>query len=86
MSVGAAPSAPLHICRALVSNPRPRLGPTARAIPHNTPCMRRAQVEEGVKQLVKAEATQKSGRALPCIALLLVLIVIFLIMMIVRHA
>ncbi|KAI8474871.1 MAG: Qa-snare protein, Tlg2/Syntaxin16-family [Monoraphidium minutum] len=44
------------------------------------------KVEEGVKELVKAEQTQKSGRALQCIALLCVLIALFLIITIVRHA
>jgi hypothetical protein len=43
-------------------------------------------VEEGTKELVKAEQTQRSGRALGCIALLLVLIVVFLIATIVRRA
>jgi syntaxin 16 len=46
----------------------------------------RRQVKEGTKDLVKAEQTQKSGRAVQCIALLLVLIVVFLIITIVRHA
>ncbi|GBF90215.1 hypothetical protein Rsub_03348 [Raphidocelis subcapitata] len=44
------------------------------------------RIEEGTKELVKAEETQRSGRALRCIALLLVLIVVFLIATIVRHA
>lgn len=44
------------------------------------------QVEEGVKELVKAERHQKSGRALTCIVVLCVLIAIFLIITIVRHA
>jgi hypothetical protein len=43
-------------------------------------------VEEGVKELVKAEKTQKSGRAMMCIVMLCVLIAIFLIITIVRHA
>jgi hypothetical protein len=44
------------------------------------------QVEEGTKELVKAEQTQKSGRAAMCITLLLVLVALFLILTIVRHA
>lgn len=44
------------------------------------------QIDAGTKELVKAEQTQKSGRALSCIALLLVLVVVFLIATIVRHA
>ncbi|KIY99251.1 Syntaxin-43 [Monoraphidium neglectum] len=44
------------------------------------------KVEEGVKELVKAEKTQKSGRAMMCIVMLCVLIAIFLIITIVRHA
>jgi syntaxin 16 len=44
-----------------------------------------AQVEEGVKELVRAEKTQKQGRALLCIIALIVLIVVMLIIIIVRH-
>jgi hypothetical protein len=54
--------------------PRPRPPPPPR------------QVEEGTKELVKAEQTQKSGRAAMCITLLLVLVALFLILTIVRHA
>jgi hypothetical protein len=53
---------------------------------HPSGAFRPLQVEEGTKELVKAEQTQKSGRAAQCIALLLVLIVLFLIITIVRHA
>lgn len=44
-----------------------------------------AQVEEGVKELVRAEKTQKQGRALLCIIALIVMIVVMLIIIIVRH-
>lgn len=43
------------------------------------------QVEEGVKELVRAEKTQKQGRALMCIIALIVMIVVMLIIIIVRH-
>ena len=43
-------------------------------------------MEEGTKEIVKAEKVQKSGRALYCIALLMCLVVVFLIATIVRHA
>jgi syntaxin 16 len=43
------------------------------------------QVEEGVKELVRAEKTQKQGRALMCIIALIVMIVVMLIVIIVRH-
>jgi hypothetical protein len=46
------------------------------------PC---AQVEEGVKELVRAEKTQRQGRAMLCIIALLVLIVVMVIVIIVRH-
>jgi syntaxin 16 len=44
------------------------------------------KVEEGVKELVKAEKTQKQGRAMLCIMALLVMIGVLLIVVIVRHA
>lgn len=44
-----------------------------------------AQVEEGVKELVRAEKTQKQGRALTCIVALIVLIVVMLVIIIARH-
>jgi hypothetical protein len=44
------------------------------------------QVEDGVRELVKAEKHQKSGRAMTCIVVLCILIAIFLIITIVRHA
>jgi hypothetical protein len=44
------------------------------------------QVEEGVKELVKAEKTQRQGRAMLCIVGLLVMITIMLIIVIARHA
>lgn len=44
------------------------------------------KVEEGVRELVKAEKHQKSGRAMHCIIVLCVLIAIFLIITIVRHS
>jgi syntaxin 16 len=43
------------------------------------------QVEEGVKELVRAEKTQRQGRALLCIIALIVMIVVMLIIIIVRH-
>lgn len=43
------------------------------------------KVEDGVKQLVRAEQTQKQGRAVLCIMALLVLIVVMLIVVIIRH-
>lgn len=43
------------------------------------------KVEQGVKELVQAEKTQKQGRALLCIMALCVMIVIMLIIVIVRH-
>lgn len=43
------------------------------------------KVEEGVKELVRAEKTQKQGRALLCIIALIVMIVVMLIVIIVRH-
>jgi hypothetical protein len=43
------------------------------------------QVDEGVKELVRAEKTQKQGRALTCIIALIVLIVVMLIIIIARH-
>jgi syntaxin 16 len=43
------------------------------------------KVEEGVKELVKAEKTQKRGRAMMCIIALIVMIVVMLIVVIVRH-
>jgi hypothetical protein len=39
-----------------------------------------------VKQLEKAERHQKSGRAMTCIVVLCILIAIFLLITIVRHA
>lgn len=48
-------------------------------------CVLAAQVEEGVKELVRAEKTQKQGRALLCIIALIVLIVVMLIIIIARH-
>ena len=47
------------------------------------PC---AQIEAGVKELVKAEATQKGSRAALCIAILCALVALFLLIAIVRHA
>lgn len=43
------------------------------------------KVEEGVKELVRAEKTQKSGRMMLCIMALLVLIVLMVIVVVVRH-
>lgn len=43
------------------------------------------KVEEGVKELVRAEKTQRSGRAMMCIIFLIVMIVVMLIVAIVRH-
>eukprot|EP00878_Enallax_costatus_P020334 GHUV01021487.1.p1 GENE.GHUV01021487.1~~GHUV01021487.1.p1 ORF type:complete len:263 (+),score=69.75 GHUV01021487.1:371-1159(+) len=43
------------------------------------------KVEEGVKELVKAEKTQRQGRMMMCIILLIVLITVMLIVAIVRH-
>eukprot|EP00775_Hariotina_reticulata_P011097 gene11097-11251_t len=43
------------------------------------------KVEEGVKELVKAEKTQKQGRAMMCIIALIVMIVVMLVVVIVRH-
>lgn len=43
------------------------------------------QVEEGVKELVRAEKTQRQGRAMLCIIALIVMIVLMLIIIIVRH-
>eukprot|EP00879_Flechtneria_rotunda_P010105 GHRR01010563.1.p1 GENE.GHRR01010563.1~~GHRR01010563.1.p1 ORF type:complete len:308 (+),score=91.35 GHRR01010563.1:249-1172(+) len=43
------------------------------------------KVEEGVKELVKAEKTQRAGRAMLCIIFLVVLITVMLIVAIVRH-
>lgn len=43
------------------------------------------KVEEGVKELVKAEKTQRGGRAMLCIIFLIVMIVVMLIVAIVRH-
>jgi SNARE domain len=45
-----------------------------------------AQVDQGVQELVKAEKTQKSGRAMLCIVALIVMIVLMLIIVIIRHA
>lgn len=44
------------------------------------------QVEDGVRELQRAERTQKGGRAMKCIVVLCVLIAIFLLITIVRHA
>eukprot|EP00877_Chromochloris_zofingiensis_P010271 jgi/Chrzof1/5498/Cz16g05150.t1 len=43
------------------------------------------KVEEGVKELVKAEKTQRQGRAMLCIIALLVMIVLMVIVVVVRH-
>lgn len=43
------------------------------------------KVEEGVKELVKAEKTQRAGRAMMCIIFLIVMITVMLIVAIVRH-
>ncbi|KXZ55932.1 SYP4 protein [Gonium pectorale] len=43
------------------------------------------KVEEGVKQLEKAEATQKRGRLYICVIALICLIVLMLIIVIIRH-
>mgnify|MGYP001810958776 CR=1 FL=1 len=44
-----------------------------------------SQVEQGVKELVKAEETQKSGRMLLCLMALIVMCVIMGIVVILRH-
>ena len=69
---------------SLRSAPRRRRSQTAPVL-HTSFC-RRAQIEAGVKELVAADKAQRSGRAASCIALLLVLIVVFLIITIVRRA
>lgn len=43
------------------------------------------KVDEGVKQLVQAEKTQKSGRMMLCIIALICMIVVALIIVIIRH-
>lgn len=43
------------------------------------------KVEQGVKELVRAERSQKSGRAMRCIVVLCVLIAVFLVITILRH-
>ncbi len=45
----------------------------------------RTQVEDGVRELQRAERSQKSGRAMTCIVVLCVLIAIFLLITIIRH-
>ncbi len=44
------------------------------------------KVEQGVRELVKAEQTQKNGRAMLCIVALIVLIVVMLIVVVLRHS
>lgn len=43
------------------------------------------KVEQGVQELVRAEKTQRGGRAMMCIIFLIVMIVVMLIVAIVRH-
>lgn len=43
------------------------------------------KVEEGVKQLVQAEKTQKAGRMMLCIIALCVAVVFLMIIVIIRH-
>jgi hypothetical protein len=42
------------------------------------------KVEQGVRELVKAETTQKNGRAMLCIIALIVMIVVMLIIVVLR--
>jgi SNARE domain len=44
-----------------------------------------AKVEEGVRELVRAERTQRGGRAMMCILFLIAMIVLMLVIAIVRH-
>lgn len=64
---------------------RQRSQHTANAHKH-TPLETHTQIEDGVRELVKAEKHQRSGRAMTCIIVLCVLIAIFLLITIVRHA
>jgi hypothetical protein len=55
-------------------------------IPHPPPTTnQQQQVEDGVRELVRAEKHQKSGRAMRCIVVLCVLIFIFMLITIIRH-
>jgi hypothetical protein len=91
--VSAAATAALPL-RARVQVPCPARASMIRPpapLPPHTPTHPPAQevamkVEQGVRELVRAETTQKNGRAMLCIIALIVLIVVMLIVVVLRKA